>query len=239
VNDPTDWRASRVKRWQAAAIGAVGYPIVAALGRTLRWRAEGLDHLDAVRSSGRQPVMAFWHGRILPATYYFRHRGIWVMSSENFDGEWMGRIIRRFGYRKAPGSTSRGGLRALILLKRAMEQGDPAGFTLDGPRGPALRAQRGAVWLAAATGNPIVPFHVEAARCWTLHSWDRTQIPKPFSAVGLAVGAPIEVDVDPGDAAIDAACRGLERVLGELRERALALAGRPLEAAGERRRQGT
>ena len=87
----------------------VGYRLVAALGATLRWRTEGLEHLDGIVASGRQPIMAFWHGRILPATYYFRRRGIVVITSENFDGEWIAGIIERFGYGTARGSTSRGG----------------------------------------------------------------------------------------------------------------------------------
>ncbi len=165
--------------------------------------------------------MAFWHGRILPATCYFRQRGIVVMTSENFDGEWIARIISRFGYRPARGSTSRGGRRALVQMKRAMEQGRPAGFTLDGPRGPAERAQPGAVWLAKATGNPIVPFHMEAARHWTLHSWDRTQIPMPFSQVAVVVGCPMDVPPDADDAGIEQARHELERRLADLRARAL------------------
>ena len=43
-----------------------------------------------------------------------------------------------------------------------MAAGKPAGFTVDGPRGPARVAQPGAVWLAKATGNPVLPFHLEA-----------------------------------------------------------------------------
>ena len=106
--NPSDWRASRSKRIQAALIAAIGYPVIAALGSTFRWRQEGVEHLDAVRRSGRQPIMAFWHGRILPATVYFRRRGIVVITSENFDGEWIAGIIERFGYGTARGSTSRG-----------------------------------------------------------------------------------------------------------------------------------
>ena len=114
--------------------------------------------------SGRQPVLSFWHGRILPATYFFRRRGIVVITSENFDGEWIAGIIERFGYGTARGSTSRGGRKALLQLTRDMAGGKPAGFTVDGPRGPARVAQPGAVWLAKATGNPVVPFHLEADR---------------------------------------------------------------------------
>ena len=75
----TDWRRSWWRRVQVAAIADLGYPLVALLGRTLRWRVEGLEHLAAVAASGRPPVMGFWHGRILPATYYFRRRGIVVI----------------------------------------------------------------------------------------------------------------------------------------------------------------
>jgi lysophospholipid acyltransferase (LPLAT)-like uncharacterized protein len=224
VSERTDWRASRARRWQAGAIAAAGYPLVALLGQTLRWRVDGLERLGEVARAGRQPVLAFWHGRILSATYYFRRRGIWVMASENFDGEWIARIIRRFGYHPVRGSTSRGGGRALVLMKRRIERNEPAAFTLDGPRGPALRAQRGAAWLAKATGNPIVPFHIEARRSWTLGSWDRTQIPRPFSTVGLAVGEPIYVASSESDDGLEAVCRDLERRLEDLRARALALA---------------
>jgi lysophospholipid acyltransferase (LPLAT)-like uncharacterized protein len=208
---------------EVAAIAGAGYPLIAALGHTLRWRVDGLAHYDAIIASGRQPVMAFWHGRILPATFYFRGRGIVVITSENFDGEWIARIIERFGYGTARGSSSRGGLKALLQLKRDMARGKPAGFTLDGPRGPAQVAQPGAIWLARATGNPLLPFHLEASRHWTMRSWDQTQIPKPFSTVALVVGEPMEIPGDTPDQAMEPARLELERRLSALQQRALAL----------------
>src|SRR5690348_2154897 len=134
---------SRRKRFEAAAIAAIGTPLIEALGGTYHWREEGRDVLDAVAATGRQPIFAFWHGRILAATLYFRDRGIVVITSENFDGEWIARIIRRFGYGTARGSTSRGGAKALVQLRRDMREGRPAAFTVDGPRGPAGVAQAG------------------------------------------------------------------------------------------------
>jgi lysophospholipid acyltransferase (LPLAT)-like uncharacterized protein len=220
---PSDWRESRSKRLQAAVISAIGYPVIAALGSTFRWRQTGLEHLDAVSRSGRPPIMAFWHGRILPATVYFRRRGIVVITSENFDGEWIAGIIERFGYGTARGSTSRGAVKALVRLKRDMAAGKAAAFTLDGPRGPSQVAQPGAVWLAKATGNPIVPFHVESDRHWTAKSWDRTQIPKPWSNVAIAIGDPIEVPPDADDAVMEQARLTLEGRLKSLAVRALAM----------------
>ena len=219
----SDWRASRIRRLEAAGISAVGYRLIAGLGATLRWRTEGLEHLDAIAKTGRQPIMAFWHGRILPATYYFRRRRIVVITSENFDGEWIAGIIERFGYGTARGSTSRGAGKALLQLMRDMAAGKPAGFAVDGPRGPSCVAQPGAVWLAKATGNPVLPFHLETDRYWTLKSWDRTQIPKPCSTVSIAMGAPIDVPAEADENAIEAARRMLEKRLHVLEVRALEL----------------
>jgi len=217
------WRGSRRKRIEAKLIAMLGYRAVALVGSTLRWRTEGLEHVEEIVASGRQPIMAFWHGRILPATYFFRRRGIVVITSENFDGEWIAGIIERFGYGTARGSTSRGGGKALLQLTREMTAGRPAGFTLDGPRGPARVAQPGAVWLAKATGNPVLPFHLEADRHWTLKSWDRTQIPKPYAKVALAVGEPFDVATDADDSGIEGARRILENRLRALEDRARAM----------------
>src|SRR6187200_2841628 len=223
----SDWRRSPLKRLQVSAIAAIGYPLINMLGQTLRWRVDGLQHFEGVFASGRHPVMAFWHGRILPATFYFRRRGIVVMTSENFDGEWIARIIERFGYGTARGSTSSGGKRALLQLVRDMKRGRPAGFTLDGPRGPARVAQPGAVWLAMATGNPLLPFHLESSASWTARSWDRTQVPKPFSTVGLAVGEPLYVAAGASEA-------HREEVRVELEHRLSALEGEAARLSASR-----
>jgi lysophospholipid acyltransferase (LPLAT)-like uncharacterized protein len=226
VNDTPDWRRSRLKRIQAAAIAAIGAPLIALLGLTLRLRAEGWEHLDAVTASGRPYIVGFWHGRILPMMLFFRDRGIIVITSENFDGEWIARIIARFGCGTARGSSSRKARAATLQMVRDMRAGRPTAFTLDGPRGPARVAKPGAIWLAGATGAPVLPCHVEAERRWELRSWDRAQIPKPFSRVHLVIGRPIEVPRGLDDQGQEQACRGLEAVLGDLQRRACRLAKR-------------
>jgi hypothetical protein len=211
------------KRLKAAVIAGLGTPVVEGLGATWQWVDDGAEHVDRTQREGRQPIYALWHGRILPGTIYLRDRGIVVITSENFDGEWVARIIHRFGFATARGSTSRGGARALAQLRRDMRAGRPAAFTVDGPRGPAGVAQPGAIWLASATGNPILPFHIEASRFWTVNSWDRHQIPKPGSTVVAAIGPPIEVPAGADEAAIEAGRQRLEAALGRLRDRARAV----------------
>ena len=213
---------STSRRWQVAAISAVGVPVIEALGGTYNWRERGREVLSDIARQGRQPIFAFWHGRILTATLYFRDRGIVVITSENFDGEWIARIIRRFGYDTARGSTSRGGARALAQLRREMRAGRPAAFTIDGPRGPERVAQPGAIWLASATGQPIVPFHIEAASFWSVNSWDHHQVPKPGSEVAIAIGDPMDVPPEADEATIERCRLDLEQALAMLEMRARA-----------------
>ena len=217
---------SASQRLKAGAIAAAGYPLVASLGRTLTWTVDGADRYDEVLRSGRSPILALWHGRIVAATLYWRDRGIVAMTSANFDGEWTARLMSRFGYRAARGSTSRGGSRALAQLRRELGDGNPVAFTVDGPRGPARLVQPGAVWLAGATGHPIVPFHIECSRYWTTRSWDSSQIPKPFSRVAVVVGAPFVVS-GTGDAVLESARSALKSTLETLEARARQLIQSP------------
>lgn len=209
--DP-EWRQSWRKRAQVATIGSLGYPLLAVLGATYRFDVHGLDHVDRAQALG-QPIHAFWHGRILPATIYFRHRRIVVITSENFDGEWIARIITKFGYGTARGSSSRGARKALLQMLRDVRE-KPVAFTVDGPRGPARVAQPGAVWLSKATGNPVLPFHIEAERYWTLKSWDRTQLPKPFTRLALSFAEPFIVPREADDETLERQRLGLEQALG-------------------------
>ena len=135
--------ARRVQAPAGSAHLALGYPVIAALASTFRWRAEGSSTSTRSRGAAASRSWPSGTGAFFPPPYYFRRRGIVVITSENFDGEWIAGIIERFGYGTARGSTSRGARKALLQLKRDMAAGKPAGFTLDGPRGPApCRAAR-------------------------------------------------------------------------------------------------
>jgi lysophospholipid acyltransferase (LPLAT)-like uncharacterized protein len=94
-----------------------------------------------------------------------------------------------------------------------------AAITVDGPRGPALVAQLGAIWLSKATGNPLMPFHCEAASHWTMKSWDATQIPKPFTNLAMAIDTPLYVPRDADEAALEEWRLKLERSLAACRQR--------------------
>lgn len=169
------------------------YHLINCIGRTLRFEIEGEDHLNSIETSGKLPIYTFWHNRIFASTYFFRHRKIVVMTSQSFDGEYIARFIQRFGYGAVRGSSTRGGVSALIEMVRLMKRGFPMAFTVDGPKGPRYIAKMGPCLLAKKTGNPMLPFLVEVESFWEVKSWDLLQIPKPFSAAKLIFAAPIYV----------------------------------------------
>src|SRR5262245_52325219 len=171
-------------------IGWIGYIAISIIGRTIRWQSKGDSHLDEIYKSGHRAIFAFWHGRIFPATYYFRNRGIAVMTSMNRDGEAIAQCIRRLGYSAARGSSSRGGFKALAEMAHEIRRGHDCGFTVDGARGPKDVAQLGPVLLAFQTGAAIFCLHVSMQRRIQLKRWDEFQIPIPFTRAILLQAAP-------------------------------------------------
>jgi lysophospholipid acyltransferase (LPLAT)-like uncharacterized protein len=160
---------------------------------SMRWEVRGHHHLDSVLASGHRAIFTFWHMCIFSATWFWRKRGIVVMSSQSRDAEYTGRFIKRFGYGTARGSATRGGSRALAEMAECLSKGLDVAFTIDGPRGPAYVAKPGAVTLARHTGQAILPFHIVARRYIELPSWDRLQIPLPFTRALTLVAEPIYV----------------------------------------------
>jgi hypothetical protein len=168
------------------------YWLIRVIGATLRFEVKGWENF----SENTPLVYCFWHNRIPIATYFWRHRGIVVMSSRSFDSEYIARFIQRFGYGAARGSSTRGGKAALIQMIRAMRDGKSAALTVDGPRGPVYEAKPGAVLLAAKSNAALLPFSISMNRYWQLPSWDKIQIPQPFARVIVVIGEQIKVEDD-------------------------------------------
>lgn len=201
------------RRMQIPVIATVVSTGVRLIGCTLRYETLGKQYSDRIYAQKRNIIWAFWHCGILGVLYWGRNRGVVVLHSTNFDGQWIGRIIKKFGFGTALGSSTRGGLEGLTALQKGLEEGHDVGFTIDGPRGPRFIAKPGPAILARSTGCPIQVFHVAYEHCVTLNTWDRLQIPRPFSRV-VMVGAPtIEVPRDADRATLDARHAEMQREL--------------------------
>jgi len=188
-------------RLKIHAISFVGYIAVLLIGRSLRWEVYGGEHYEAARRLGRSFIVTFWHRAIFAAIWYWRRRGMVVMVSENFDGEYTSNVIHWHGYGTARGSSSRRASRAAVKMIRALREGREAAITPDGPRGPRFVAKPGVVQVAKSSGAAILCFHIVAERCWVFRrSWDQTEIPKPFSRTAIFIGPPVLVAAESDEA---------------------------------------
>jgi len=209
--------------WQRVQIflaSGVGYLAVLLIGRTLRWDIHGWENWEEARKIGKGLIYTFWHREILPATWFWRKRGIVVMTSQNFDGEYIARIIQSHGYGAARGSSSRGASRALAEMVRCLKSGRDTAFTIDGPRGPRFVAKRGSVLLAKPTGAAILCFHIALKRTYVFQkSWDHFQIPYPFTRAAIFIAPPITVPQEADENEQTRIHEQVQATLDELRQR--------------------
>lgn len=178
------------RRVKVAAISFFGGLVLRLLGSTWRVRREGSAAFDAMLERGEPFIVVFWHGEIVPVTWVHRRRGIAPLISRHADGEVIARIVEGLGYRTVRGSTTRGGVRALLETAQRVEEGITVGFTPDGPRGPRHVFAPGALIIAQRTGRPIIALGASASRAWRLRSWDRHLVPKPFATVTIRYSGP-------------------------------------------------
>ncbi len=204
------------RRFVIRAADLAFYVLIKLIGSTLRFEIDGAENLEKIEQSGRIPIYATWHNRIFSSVYFLRNRRIVVLTSQSFDGEYIARFIQRFGFGAVRGSSTRGGVGGLVQMIRLMHKENlPMCFTVDGPKGAPYIAKNGAVLLAKKTANPVLPFVIEAEKFWTINSWDKLQIPKPFSRARVFFAAPVSIGKEADEREVETKRRELQRKLDE------------------------
>jgi lysophospholipid acyltransferase (LPLAT)-like uncharacterized protein len=156
--------------------------VLAMIGATLRFKV--IAEPGAVPATPpAKGIFCFWHQCTLPCAWYFRKFRCSILISQSFDGELIARTLGLLGFYSVRGSSSRGGAPGLIALKSVLDTGLPVVFTADGPRGPIYQTKIGPVKLAQMTQEEMGSFYLLPERAWTMRSWDRFLVPKPFSRV--------------------------------------------------------
>ena len=189
--------------------------VIRILMATLRVRWEGLHYVDEAIERRRPLIIAAWHQDLIYAVGLMGRYSPVIMISGSRDGRRAARIAESLGIETVSGSTSRGGARGLIELIRMLRGGRLAGHCVDGPRGPARTVKPGIILLASRTGAPILPGLVASQRRWVAKSWDRFQVPLPFTQVLIRLGTPIEVPRDLSDSQAEAIRKEVEKRMEE------------------------
>jgi lysophospholipid acyltransferase (LPLAT)-like uncharacterized protein len=193
--------------------------------RTLRLRIEGEAPLRAHLAAGGRLLLCSWHQRFYAGILGVRHLEPAIAISRSRDGEGITRMVEKLGWTPVRGSSSRGGVAALRGMIDAVSAGRVGVHIVDGPRGPARRLKPGLLRIAQRARAPIACGYVGYARAWEARSWDRFQIPLPFTRVLLRFGRMIEVPEQLEGPAFDELLaeieaeleRGYEKVDAEVR----------------------
>ncbi len=178
------------RRIRIPFIAAAVFTVIRMLGPTLRYEVLGWQNAERVHASGKRCIWAFWHRVILPIVWWHRNRGVVVMNTTAFDGQWTRKVIEWLGFGTAQGSSSRGGLRGLAVMARRLEEGFDCAFTIDGPRGPRYVAK----------------------------PWDHFLLPMPFARTVILFAPPIYVPADATSEQLEAKHAEMQRELGRVRD---------------------
>ena len=176
------------------------------LGSTYRVeKVVGAEHIEAFIGDGAVCAPCYWHqhqvlGSTLIRSWIDRGFKACFLISGSVDGEVPERIARSWGAEVIRGSANQSGALALRDMQRMMKSGYSIVTTADGPRGPKYEFKLGAILMARIGGVPVIPVACAAERAWYLNRWDDFMVPKPFSRIVLAIGAPYEV---PANAPLD------------------------------------
>lgn len=201
----------RVLVWLAEAV-------IRGVGATLRMTVE--DRAAIVHAPDHPPIiMAFWHNRVALMPYIYQRFGpertLVTFISASRDGQFITEVAARFGVRAVRGSSSRKGtVAALGAMRIADDPRIDLAITPDGPRGPCYHIQPGLLRLAQTTGRPIVAVTYTLGWVYRLKSWDRFQVPLPFSRCRIRMSEPIAVPPEASPEELGAIMQRIADALG-------------------------
>ena len=167
--------------------------IYKAVCATLRIREENREAVDAAHARGKRLIFCLWHDELFSLIPVARQLKVVAIVSPSKDGDYLERILAAKNVGAVRGSSTRGGVRALLSLARMMKNEQVhACITIDGPAGPRHVAKEGGLFLANRTSGRIVPVRIYMKHALRLPTWDKFQFPLPFSRVVIRFGEPWE-----------------------------------------------
>jgi hypothetical protein len=202
---------------------------------TINLSISGYEHVATILRTERQVLVVVWHGRGLLPVFFFQGLPLLVYSSRPRGGSFRGlsrparaltlAALQHLGYRVFDATHYPSEPRGVIRFLHLLESGRGGVIAADGPGGPMFRAKPGAVFMAKKTGVVLLPVGAAMADKIALDSWDRFEIPRPFTRGALMIGEPLEVPHDLDDEGVERLSRVLESVMNDLMARAEAKAG--------------
>jgi lysophospholipid acyltransferase (LPLAT)-like uncharacterized protein len=210
-------------RWHQRLAASLLVSAIRVVAATIRFRWRDFSGFSASLTTG-PAIYCFWHNRLALCTAIHQRdikplhppRGTAGLVSASRDGAFLADVLYKSGVQPVRGSSSRRGPQALLELTSWAERGYDLAITPDGPRGPRYTVQEGVIYLAQLSGLPIIPISCHLNWKVQAGTWDRFQIPLPFTRCEIAAGKPIRVARDTSDPEREALRQQLEQTLRSL-----------------------
>ncbi|MBN8920685.1 MAG: lysophospholipid acyltransferase family protein [Rhizobiales bacterium] len=182
-------------------------------------------------------IIAMWHGQHFLVPFLRRPQDrVKALISLHHDADMNAIAAERLGIQVIRGSGSnegrfdkKGGVRAYIAMREALDDGWTVAMTADVPKISKV-VGRGIVSLARSTGRPIVPVAFATSRRITLRNWDRSAINLPLGRGAMVLGEPIFVPATADDSMLDDCRRQVQASLNNVTARAYGI----VDSAGEK-----
>ena len=192
----------------------IAYTILWLYCRTWRYKFNDIYHSYVVRrAQGKSAVFAIWHCQMLPLIFSHRRSGMGTMASQSKEGDLIARVLKRLGYEITRGSSTRGGGRALVSMRRLIKNGHDAVITVDGPKGPRYTVKPGIILAAKQNGGVITPALINCKHAKRFNSWDRFLLPPPFAGIDITYAPPMLLSPDTDGETIERERAELEKYM--------------------------
>ena len=219
----------RDAQWFRSSAGAFMAKYLRTVWSTSRFELEPADLYERL-GPDLPVIITLWHGQHFMGPLMRRpeHRAKALISWHR-DAEVNAIAAEHLGMEVIRGSGThegrydrKGGVRAFLAMREALEQGWNMVVTADVPK-VARVAGRGIVMLARISGRPIYPVGMATSRRIVMRNWDRSVINLPFSRGAIVLGDPIRVPRHADAEALETCRRQVEQGLNATTERALAI----------------
>ena len=204
----------------------IGVPLIITsfklIRRTFHSKWTDRTAVESLYAQQRSFIFAFWHCEMLACAHFGieenKHNPIAILTSLSRDGQILARTMKGFNLQIIKGSSSRGAVSGLVNMKKSLDAGINIAVAVDGPRGPRCRVKSGVILLAKAAQSPILPVAIHVSRKIVLNSWDKSEVPLPFSHCTLHPGKPIFIPKNADKLDIERKKKELEFVLHTLKD---------------------
>jgi lysophospholipid acyltransferase (LPLAT)-like uncharacterized protein len=217
----------------AAVVPSIFRAYMALVDRTSNIDRGDLARVLDARKPGSKIAFALFHQDVLALPYFFRDRGVTVLAQRSDAGELISAMLVSLGFRVARGgSSSRDSRRSTVIhsmIRRAddaEESGAVTAVTTDGSRGPAGIVRGGIALFALRTQADLYCVKIQCSRAWFCPTWDRTQIPLPFSRIKVYMSPAMQIRPKATREEFEAFRRNIESTMHALHARAFAESGR-------------